>query len=366
MFVNYATGLRTAAPAIARDLLDRCGDWCDERQLAEIVPAADPEELRKLLDVMVARGLLLRSDRPEPPAETAMAAWRPWNPSAGLFHTVTKNVRFITTEEAIEKLDARRRGRPMPDTVKSYPGAPSVALPPAARDGEFTRVLLERRTWRRFSRKPVPLADLATMLQLTGGVQRWVNAEGEGRVALKTSPSGGARHAIELYVLARNIKGLSKGIYHYQAEQHRLARIRDGATPAQIERYLPTQWWYRGAAAVVFFAPVFARSLWRYEYARAYRAVMIEAGHLCQTFCLSATSLGLAPFCTMALADQQVDGDLGLDGIAESAIYCAGVGVRPEGVDWAPGPTTRPAKVGKKSVGGTRKKSVAGRKRTRG
>jgi hypothetical protein len=59
--------------------------------------------------------------------------------------------------------------------------------------------------------------------------------------------------------------------------------------------------------------------------------VLAEAGHLCQTFCLTATWLGLAPFCTMALADTAIERALGVDGINESVLYAAGAGRRPPG-----------------------------------
>jgi SagB-type dehydrogenase family enzyme len=85
---------------------------------------------------------------------------------------------------------------------------------------------------------------------------------------------------------------------------------------------------------------VFDRVQWRYPYARAYRAILAESGHLCQTFCLLATSLGLAPFCTMALADSRIERDLKLDGASESVIYAAGVGARQAGVNWSPWPGT--------------------------
>jgi hypothetical protein len=55
----------------------------------------------------------------------------------------------------------------------------------------------------------------------------------------------------------------------------------------------------------------------------------MEAGHACQTFCLTATWLGLAPFCSMALADTAIETMLGLDGVSESVLYAAGVGSRP-------------------------------------
>src|SRR5215469_11582166 len=72
---------------------------------------------------------------------------------------------------------------------------------------------------------------------------------------------------------------------------------------------------------------VFARTMWKYRRARAYRVVLLEAGHLCQTFCLTATRLGLAPFSTAALRDSLIEKDLGLDGISESVLYVAGVGL---------------------------------------
>ncbi len=76
---------------------------------------------------------------------------------------------------------------------------------------------------------------------------------------------------------------------------------------------------------------VFDRVQWRYPFARAYRAILAESGHLCQTFCFVATALGLAPFCTMALADSRIERDLKIDGVSESVIYAAGVGTGPRG-----------------------------------
>jgi len=85
---------------------------------------------------------------------------------------------------------------------------------------------------------------------------------------------------------------------------------------------------------VVMMTAVFPRTQWKYKFARAYRAVLAESGHLCQTFCFVATWLGLAPFCTIALADSRIEKDLGIDGVTESVLYAAGVGKRPAGMDW--------------------------------
>ena len=112
---------------------------------------------------------------------------------------------------------------------------------------------------------------------------------------MKTSPSGGSRHPLELYVCARRVAGLEPGLYHYAADDHCLERLARHNRPARVRRYLPGQFFYEGAAALLFFTAVFERYQWKYHSARAYRAVFIEAGHQCQTFCLLATDSWARP-----------------------------------------------------------------------
>jgi SagB-type dehydrogenase family enzyme len=160
-------------------------------------------------------------------------------------------------------------------------------------------------------------------------------------MALKTAPSGGARHSIEAYVLVRRVEGIAPGLYHYQPASHQLHAMRElsaGDSKAAMLAYLPRQGFYGDASAIVLMTTVFARVQWRYAFARAYRTILAEAGHHAQTFCLVATWLGLAPFCTMALADSRIERDLQIDGVGESVIYAAGVGPRPPDTDWAPWP----------------------------
>jgi SagB-type dehydrogenase family enzyme len=204
--------------------------------------------------------------------------------------------------------------------------------------GPFPDVLTARRTWRRFSKTPIDAQQLATLLALTVGVQHWVEADGH-RAPLKTSPSGGARHSIESYVVVRDVRGLKPGVYHYVSDRHALERLGGQVSLTRIRAYMPGSEYFANGSAIVFFTCVFERILWRYPYSRAYRAALAEAGHLCQTFCLTATWLGLAPFCLMALADTAIEQDLGIDGISEAVLYAAGVGRPPRGSSWAALPT---------------------------
>jgi SagB-type dehydrogenase family enzyme len=333
---NYAVGSRAIALPLTCEILHFFTTWRSANDLCRDKPQVDAGVLQRFVDVLATHSLLQRSDTEVAPSERAMDAWARWNPAAGLFHSSTRDVPFVDLATMRRALRRKSRTNPMPPPVKHVPPAGIIPLEPAILCGEFPGVLMNRRTWRRFSNRPVDRGAFSTLLALTAGVQNWLDVPGEGRVALKTSPSGGARHAIELYVACLRVAGVPRGLYHYAADKHALALVRNGSTAHDVERYLPTQWWYAPTGAIVFFSAVFSRELWRYDYARAYCALFIEAGHLCQTFCLTATWLGLAPFCSMALADSAIEADLRLDGITESVLYAAGVGTRPAHAKWVP------------------------------
>jgi SagB-type dehydrogenase family enzyme len=339
VFENYATRTRTSAAPLACAILHFFDHWRAAEELFRHFPDHSPASLRRALGQLTRRSLLQRSGRRESPAEKAMAAWKDWNPAAGFFHFSTKDVEYQHDPDAVHRaMRAKAKTQPIPSPVKHYPPARQIALAAPEFTGEFPRVLLERRTWRQFQRRRVPLKTLGELLWLAGRVHRWVRIPGIGRFALKTSPSGGALHAIEIYVLALRIEGLAAGLYHYAADHHRLELLKRNVTPRHVTRYLPGQPWYEDAAALFLMTARFPRPQWKYTFARSYRAVLLDAGHLGQTFLLAATWLGLAPFCTMALADTVLEKDLGVDGVTESAVFAAGFGTRPPGVDWAPWP----------------------------
>ena len=259
-----------------------------------------------------------------------MEAWAGWNPAAGFLHFSTKDTEFARNpKEAFEELKRRAKHHAMPLPVKRYASTKHTVLPRVALGGEFVGVLKNRRTWRKFGPAAVSLETLAQTLELTFGIQGWVNVPGVGRAAMKTSPSGGALHPMEAYVVGRRVEGLRSGIYHYDSEQRQLDWIRRGVAKKPLQKSLGHQWWFANAAFLVVMTAVVARIQWKYDDPRAYRVLLAEAGHLGQTFCLTATWLGLAPFCTMAMADTQWEEWLGIDGVRETVLYVVGAGTRP-------------------------------------
>jgi SagB-type dehydrogenase family enzyme len=335
IFENYATGKGATAAPMAVEVLNFFSRWRRAEAIFPHLPQYSPSSLRSAIKGLARHSLLQRSDRKEHPVERAIVTWKHWNPAAGFFHFTGRDLPFEADLVRIGRyMEGLTHEKAMPVPVKHYPQATQVQLPPAAGDGDFPRVLTSRRTWRRFADGKVALGDLGTVLGLTWGVREWVAVPPLGRFAVKTSPSGGALHPIEAYVVARDVEGISPGIYHYDASRHRLELLRRGMTRDRMSDYVMGQRWFADAAAFVLMTAVFTRTQWKYRYPRAYRVVLAEAGHLCQTFCLTATWLGLAPFCTMAIADSKIDRDLGIDGVTEGVLYVAGLGKKPEGVDW--------------------------------
>ena len=315
-------------------VLDACTTWRSVAELDTLLQIG-LVRVRDFVRVLTAHGFLHASDRAPAPGDVAMAALETWNPAAGFFHASTRRVRFLAPAAARRMEERRARHTPMPSPVKRLRGAASIPLTRPDLAADFPRVLLARRTWRRFGKGPVANVDLATTLALAVGVQQWVPTQ-HGRLPLKTSPSGGARHPIEAYVCVRNVTGVQPGLYHYAADVHRLERIRRGDMTARLRSWMPHSEYFARAAFVVVLTAVLERQVWRYPYARAYRAALAEAGHVCQTFCLAATWRGLAPFCLMGLDDPLIERDLGIDGVKETVLYVAGAGARPRGLTWAP------------------------------
>ena len=335
LFQNYLTGKIAAATPEAAAFLDFCHEWQSIEAVFKRWPEYTSNSVRASIQRLTQQTLLQRSNRKPhsaSPEERALRRWGEWSPAAAFFHMSTKDAYSEKISKGeIEYIIQLMEARSLPRPEKRYPNASVVRLSETLRESEFTQVLLKRRTCRKFSSAQVKREVFGTLMQLSFAVQKWLTISGVGKLAQKTSPSGGALQPVETYVMVRRVTGVRPGIYHYDAIGRKLHKIRNGVSAANIQSYLAGQWWFRDAAFVVFLTGIFGRTQWKYDYARAYRAILIEAGHLCQTFCLTSTWLGLAPFCTIAMNDTAVEKALQIDGISESVLYAMGAGVRPKG-----------------------------------
>jgi SagB-type dehydrogenase family enzyme len=327
-----------AANPLLVSVLQSLSEWTAADACADALGFGRRAAVR-FLNRLAEHGILERSAGI--PVGASSSVWDVWGPAAGLLHFSTRNRQFAGSRAASRQLGEHARASPPPASLKSYPGRLHIDLPESpTRRSRFAKILADRRTWRQFGERPVTIDALSSLLRSTFGVQRWVDLASLGRVMLRSSPSGGARHPIEAYLVVRKVSGLASGTYHYNPDRGNLVRLRARPiTERTVSRMLGGQTWYGKASALVVLTAVFARTAWVYRSARAYRAVLLEAGHFCQTFCLAATESRLAPFCTGAFSEAAIESALRVDGIEESVMYVAGVGTRPRDVTWAPLPS---------------------------
>src|SRR5881398_640298 len=327
---NFARRLTVTGRPVTSEVLDFFSEWRTFKEAIAHFAEYAPRSVRSAISQLVDYGLLLPKGSPEVTKDSRIAEeWSDWLPE-GSFHFSTKDTPYLDRSGwSLNRLRSVMPKTPQPAFVKTVKGAEKVLLPARTSvDSEFTRVLMARKTHRRFSKQKLPLETLSQLLYLVWGVTGYLYSPRFGKLFHKTSPSGGARHPGEVYLMALRVKGLKPGLYHYHTAHHRLEMISTNATREKAWLYCARQHFVRDAAALFLMTAVFRRTMWKYQHARAYRVVLLDAGHLCQTFCLVATWLGLAPFCTAALKDTLIEKDLGIDGIRESVLYIAGVGLR--------------------------------------
>lgn len=252
--------------------------------------------------------------------------WRPWSPEGELFHFGTRNVPYspVTEESAAQIASAA----PRPELFKSYPGAENVSLPPVDTDEAIlSHILLRRRTSRVFANTRITQAMLSNILGMTWGVWGYKESQYKGQSLLKTSPSAGGQHPIETYLLLSGaVDAIPMGVYHYSAVDHCLEEIHVGEFRPSLGEIFVSQPFVPDIPALFVMTGVFERAMWKYPFSRAYRTLLLDAGHLGQTFCVMAESMGLRSFCTAAFHDGNLEELLGLDPIDEGALYVLGAG----------------------------------------
>jgi len=327
VFKNYLAGTEVALPPELVPLLAEARDYVSRGDLLErwrAVPGAEA-----LIDQLVGGELLLVKGSPLDGKDAAVADhWR-WGHDARYFHYSTQRTRYEADLRQQEALVARLAEATMPASpFKTYDG-PRLALTSSfdtQRDGLWM-TLRQRRTRRGFTRQSISLDSFTTVLEWTWGATHQLRHPVLGEHVLKTSPSGGARHPIEVYPLVLRVAGVPSGLYHYSVRDHALESLRPGLWEDLAVRLCAGYEWFRNAAAVFLMTAVTERSMWKYPNSHAYRVLLLDAGHLGQTFHLVCTQLGLAPFTTAATDDLAIEETLGLDGVSEFPIYAAATGL---------------------------------------
>ncbi|MCL2575806.1 MAG: SagB/ThcOx family dehydrogenase [Defluviitaleaceae bacterium] len=223
-------------------------------------------------------------------------------------------------------VEAPPYGKKATGKLITLPSFDDVAL-----DDSFQNLIEKRRSVRVFDEDAkMSQAQLAFLLYSTFGITSYAS---NNVATLRKAPSGGARHAFELYVVVRNIDGLEAGVYHYLPVENVGEKVVTIEFLGAIEDYeqtlanmLAEQNWVKTAQCVLFVTSVPYKAEWRYG-ELAHRVILIDLGHLGQNAVLSTAAIG-AGACPIAAFDQKLcDRVLKVDGENEFTVYSIVIGV---------------------------------------
>ena len=170
----------------------------------------------------------------------------------------------------------------------------------------------------------------------------------------RTSPSGGALHPTECWLVVQRVEGIAPGLYRYRIDDHALEPVAPAIAPPQpgdlgthaLDETAQRAWtpeelrafarivvagqeFFADAPVLCILAPRFHRNFWKYRnHAKAYRVTVLDAGHLSQTLQLCATQAGLGPFVTGAINEVDIERAFGMTGYRQSPLVVCGFGQR--------------------------------------
>lgn len=211
-----------------------------------------------------------------------------------------------------------------PLTTKNYAQLDRVPLdrgatPPAI---DYVELVKRRPTDGRRCPDPLDMRKLSIAFHLTYGVIARSDRTNPP-FYYRSVASAGALYPFELYLAVHRIDGLDPGIYHYHLFDFSLTRLRRGRLP----EIPPLD---RGVAATFYISAIFFRSAWKYR-SRAYRYVLLDAGHLLENLRLALIALDLSFSIQLDFDDEQVETLLGLDPQREGCLVCVHLHTADEG-----------------------------------
>jgi SagB-type dehydrogenase family enzyme len=264
-----------------------------------------------------------------------------WDSLSHIFHIGTSTQlppaadlpREDSSASYIEQCEAL--GHVTPDVIAAVTG--DVYRLPAPEVEQLRQIslwdaLLARRTAREFTREPISLETVATILYATFGAVHGPDrsdVEGFGIRSYgyrRTSPSGGSLQVTEPYLINLTIAGLPQGIYHYHAIDHTLTRIASEFRATDLGPLLVGQNFANDLGFAIFLTVRFDKMWWKYPHSRSYRIALLDVGHLSQTFHVACTAFQLSSWLTGAFYDEEVARCLALDPNRHGVILLIGAG----------------------------------------
>ncbi len=216
----------------------------------------------------------------------------------------------------------------VPRQIKTYPPLPTTALE--------TGLDLPKKLFWQVMDKPdrssgmatIDLQALSKVLGLAYGYTARQRAGGQTYL-YRSAPSAGALYPAEIYISGPGSPGLPAGLFHYDIQGFSLRQLRNQDASALIVETLaipkPENCWVSFIVSGIFF-----RSAWKYR-KRAFRYVLLDAGHLVENLVSSLAYVGARCSVRYDFDDERLCSLVGLDRSKEACFAIVDV---PLGDPW--------------------------------
>ncbi len=231
--------------------------------------------------------------------------------TAAYYHRATSYRRYRLTPHSMDWAH-----QPVP--IKQYPELPRVALDRSAKLPaiDYYDLVNRRQTIDSSGPETLDIQKMSALFSLTHSITaRAMHADTP--FYYRNVASAGALYPFELYLAVHHIEGMEPGLYHHHLFDFCLAALRRGPVPAVP----PVD---TGASATFYITGLFFRSAWKYRN-RAYRYVLLDAGHMLENLRLALTALDLGYSIHLDFDDERAATLLGLDPQREVCLACVHV-----------------------------------------
>lgn len=231
------------------------------------------------------------------------------------FHQKTKFTNF--NKDLLERKNWPKQWKTV--YFKGYSRLEQIILPKPELDKfPLIEALKNRKSSRKFSKIPLNLSKLGTLLFYSAGLKKNI----QPWYASRFYPSGGSRYPLEIYCIVLNAD-LPRGIYHYYIKSHSLEKLLIFEY-FNLNKYF-NQNWLKNTGVIILITAVFNRMTIKYGN-RGYRHIMIEAGHIGQNLYLNSVALKINCCAIGGYLDDKLNQLLDIEGIKESIIYALAIG----------------------------------------
>jgi SagB-type dehydrogenase family enzyme len=256
---------------------------------------------------------------------------------AAEYHLATYDYEFVGADEEGRQASRQRMNgysaqEEDRNRLKRYPEA-SVRIPLLETDSNLLPIPASIALTDKAPSRSVDSRIFATAISMAFGkigIIKVPQLEWGGAPAIRrSSPSGGARHPTEAYVVIVNVPELKPGWYHVAIDPPELELLREGDVGASdLACIFPTS--YARApfpvAAIVILTSLFERNMYRYREPRTFRTIHMDAGHLAASLEFIARTLGVRTFVQYWANEEIIEQRLGLHALEEGFLLSVAVG----------------------------------------